>query len=102
MPKARQSRPLREALLTRLDYHFSPGAHLLDGLLWRAFGMRDALYQVENLLSLGILAGALYALTRRLFRDARVALVALLLYLANASFYEVPLWPVVGNFQSFA
>ena len=96
------SRPLGQAISTRLDYHFSPVAHLLDGLLWRAFGMNDVAYQVENLVSLGLLAGALYALTRRLFRDAQVALVALLLYLANASFYEVPLWPVVGNFQSFA
>src|SRR5688572_6778545 len=96
------SRPLGQAISTRLDYHFSPVAHLLDGLLWRAFGMNDVAYQVENLVWLGLLAGALYALTRRLFRDAQVALVALLLYLANASFYEVPLWPVVGNFQSFA
>jgi hypothetical protein len=96
------SRPLRQALSTRLDYHFSPGAHLLDGLLWRAFGMDDDAYQVENLVSLGVLAGALYALTRRIFRDPQVALVALLLYLVNASFHEVPLWPVVGNFQSFA
>src|SRR5688500_1045328 len=96
------SRPLRQAITTRLDYHFSPVAHLLDGLLWRAFGMSDGAYQVENLVSLGLLAGALYALTRRLFRDAQVALVALLIYLANASFYEVPVWPVVGNFQSFA
>ena len=96
------SLPLRQAISTRLDYHFSPGAHLLDGLLWRAFGMHDGADQLENLVSLGLLAGALYALTRRLFRDAQIAVVALLLYLGNASFYEIPLWPVVGNFQSFA
>ena len=96
------SLPLREAVLTRLDYHFSPVAHLLNGMLWRAFGMRDGWYQAENLLSLGLLAGALYALARTLFADRGVALVALLLFLANASYFEVPLWPVVGNFQSFA
>ena len=96
------SLPLGQAISTRLDYHFSPVAHLFDGLLWRAFGMNDGAYQVENLVSLGLLAGALYALARRLFRDAQIAVVALLLYLGNASFYEIPLWPVVGNFQSFA
>ncbi|HEV2844577.1 MAG TPA: hypothetical protein VG477_07010, partial [Thermoanaerobaculia bacterium] len=39
------SRSLGEALSTRLDYHFIPGTHFLNAVLWRLLGARDGLYQ---------------------------------------------------------
>ena len=94
------SRPLRQALLTRLSYHFIPGTHLLNGVLWRLLGLRDSWYQLVNLAELALVGAALYLLGRKLFDHRYVAFLAGLLFLSNSSYYEVPLWTGVGNFQS--
>jgi hypothetical protein len=96
------SLPLREAVATRLGVHFIPGTHLVDAVLWRLIGMRDPLYQLVNLAELGCVAAGVYGLAWMLFRRLGVALLAGLLFAANASFYEIPFWPGVGNFQSAA
>lgn len=95
------SAPLGEAVTTRMGYHFIPGTHLLNALLWRGFGLRDPLYQWVNLGELVLVAAGLYWVGRRLLR-AEIAFIGALFFLANASFYEVPLWTGVGNFQSLA
>lgn len=94
------SRSLGEALSTRLDYHFIPGTHFLNAVLWRLLGARDGLYQVVNLAELWLVGVALYLVGRQLCGRASVAFLAALLFLANASFHEVPFWTGVGNFQS--
>lgn len=94
------SRSLGEALSTRLDYHFIPGTHFLNAVLWRLLGPRDGLYQVINLAELWLVGVALYVVGRQLFDRASIAFLAALLFLANASFHEVPFWTGVGNFQS--
>jgi hypothetical protein len=96
------SRPLGEALSTRLDYHFIPGTHFLNAVLWRLLGLRDGLYQVVNLAEIWMVGAALYFVGRQLFSRASVALLAAVLFLANASFHEVPFWAGVGNFHSLA
>ncbi len=96
------SRPWRQALTTRLSYHFIPGTHLLNVVQWRVLGLHDAWYQAVNLLGLALVAAALYLLGRRLFGRADLALLAALIFLANSSYYEVPMWTGVGNFQSLA
>lgn len=95
------SQPLREAITTRLGYHSIPVAHLLNAVLWRCLGLRDLAYQAVNLGELLLVAAGLYWVGRKLFR-AEIAFIAALFFLANASFYEVPLWTGVGNFQSLA
>lgn len=94
------SLPLGDALSTRLDYHFIPGTHFLNAVLWRLLGVRDGLYQVVNLAELWLVGVALYLVGRRLCGRASVAFLAALLFLANASFHEIPFWTGVGNFQS--
>src|SRR5690606_25912408 len=48
------SKPLAEAVATRLSYHFIPGTHLLNGLLWRLLGAHDEAYQTVNLTELAL------------------------------------------------
>jgi hypothetical protein len=96
------SRGLREAPFVLLPAHTIPVANLFMAVLWKLFGLHQPGYQIVNLAELALAGGLLYATGRVLFGQARVALLASLLFLANSSFYEVPFWPGVGNFQSLA
>jgi hypothetical protein len=96
------SLPLRDAAATPLEYHIIPVTHLLNALLWRSFGLHESAYQWLNLTELLAVAVLLYRVGLRLFDRPLVAGLGGLLFLANSSFYEVPLWPIVGNFQSLA
>ncbi|HEV2843284.1 MAG TPA: hypothetical protein VG477_00445, partial [Thermoanaerobaculia bacterium] len=53
-----------------------------------------------NLAELWLVGVALYLVGRQLCGRASVAFLAALLFLANASFHEIPFWTGVGNFQS--
>lgn len=90
---------LPEALFMPLSYHVIPVTHLITTLHWKVFGLWEPGYQIVNLVELVLSAWMLYFLGLRLFGRPLVALLAALLLVANASFYEVTCWPVIGNFQ---
>jgi hypothetical protein len=99
------SRGLARAPLATLSYHVIPVANLFVAVLWKLFGQHGAWYQALNLAELVLVGWLVTRLGRRLFpdtADARVGLLAGLLFVSNASFYDVPLWPVIGNFHSLA
>ncbi|HEX9940467.1 MAG TPA: hypothetical protein VGG03_00510 [Thermoanaerobaculia bacterium] len=96
------SHGLLEASKVTLSYHTIPVANLLFAVLWKTFGLWERGYQLANLAEMTLLGWLIYLLGCTLFRQPRIALLASLLFLANSSFYEVPFWPVVGNFQSLA
>lgn len=96
------SHGLLEASKVTLSYHTIPVANLLFAVLWKAFGLWERGYQLANLAEMTLLGWLIYLLGCTLIRQPRIALLASLLFLANSSFYEVPFWPVVGNFQSLA
>ena len=85
-----------------LAYHVIPVANLFVALLWKLFHLHELAYQALNLLELALVAWLAARLGRVLFPEARVGLLAGFLFLANSSFYDVPFWPVVGNFHSLA
>jgi hypothetical protein len=91
-----------EAMQVRLSYHIIPVTFLFTSMLWKLFGLWEPGYQIANLAQLGLSAWMLYLLGIRLFGRVRIALLAALLLVANASFYEVTFWPVIGNFQILA
>jgi hypothetical protein len=93
---------LPEALFQPLSYHVIPVTHLISTILWNTFGLWEPGYQIANLGELVLSAWVVYFLGVRLFGRPLVGLLAALLLLANASFYEVTCWPVIGNFQIVA
>jgi len=96
------SRGFRQAPFVLLSYHTIPVTNLLMAALWKTFGLAERWYQIANLAELAVVGWLLYLLGCSLFRQARIGLLASLLFVANSSFYEVPFWPTVGNFQSLA
>ncbi|MFA6957511.1 MAG: glycosyltransferase family 39 protein [Thermoanaerobaculia bacterium] len=95
-------RGLPEALFASLGYHVIPVTHFVSTILWKTFGLWEPGYQLANLGELLLVAWGVYFLGLRLFGRPLVALLASLLLLANASFYELTMWPVIGNFQFVA
>ena len=93
---------MRKAPFVLLSYHTIPVANLFMAVLWKLFGLHELRYQAANLAELTLVGWLLYRVGCAIFQQARVALFASLLFLANSSFYEVPFWPTVGNFQSLA
>lgn len=96
------SRGFRESPFVLLSYHTIPVTNLLMTVLWKLFGTAERWYQLANLAGFVLVGWLLYLLGCSLFRQPRIALLASLLFLANSSFYEIPFWPTVGNFQSLA
>ena len=96
------SRGLARAPFAILSYHLIPVANLFTAVLWKLFGLAEPWYQFLNLAELAIVGWLVYRLGRQLFAEARVGLLAGLLFLSNSSFYDVPLWPVIGNFHSLS
>src|SRR4051794_6286954 len=66
-----------------LSYHVIPVANLFVAVLWKLFGLHELAYQVLNLLELTLVGWLVARLGRRLFAEARVSLLAGLLFLAN-------------------
>lgn len=93
---------LPDALLAQLGYHVIPVTHLVSTVLWNTFRLWEPGYQLANLAELVLVAWGIYFLGVRLFERRLPALLAALLLLANASFYELTMWPVIGNFQFVA
>ncbi|HEX3554141.1 MAG TPA: hypothetical protein VIA62_13020 [Thermoanaerobaculia bacterium] len=96
------SRGLLRAPLALLGYHTIPVTHLFNALLWKLFHLHETPYQLVNLAEMGLVGWLTYRLGCTLFGRPRIGLLAALLFLANSSFYEVPFWSMVGNFQSLA
>ncbi len=96
------SRGLLRAPLALLGYHTIPVTHLFDAVMWKLFHLHETPYQLVNLAEMGLVGWLAYVLGCTLFGRPRIGLLAALLFLANSSFYEVPFWSVVGNFQSLA
>jgi hypothetical protein len=96
------SRGLLRAPFVLLGYHTIPVTHLFDAVMWKLFHLHERLYELANLVGLGLTGWLIYLLGAVLFGRRRVGLLAALLFLANSSFYEVPFWSVVGNLQSLA
>lgn len=90
---------LPEALFVPLSYHVIPVTLLITTIHWKVFGLWEPGYQIVNLGELVLSAWLVYFFGLRLFGRPLVALLAALLLLTNASFYEVTCWPVIGNFQ---
>jgi hypothetical protein len=96
------SRGFRKAPFVLLSYHTIPVTNLLMTVLWKLFGPAERWYQLANLAGFILVGWLVYLLGCSLFRQPRIGLLASLLFLANSSFYEIPFWPTVGNFQSLA
>lgn len=92
----------RKAPFVVLSYHTIPVANVFMAVLWKLFGLAEKWYQVVNLAGMLLVGWLVYLLGCVLFRQPRIAFLASLLFLANSSFYEIPFWPTVGNFQSLA
>jgi hypothetical protein len=93
---------VRRAPFQLLSYHTIPVTNLFNAILWKMFGLHETPYQLLNIGELALVACVLYAVGCVLFRQPRIAFLGALLLVANSSFYEIPFWPVVGNFQSLA
>lgn len=96
------SRGFAKAPFAQLAYHVIPVAHLFTAGLWKLFGLDESWYQLLNLAELTVVGWLVFLLGGRLFAEPRTGLLAGVLFLSNASFYDVPLWPVVGNIHSLA
>jgi hypothetical protein len=96
------SRGFRKAPFVLLSYHTLPVTNLFMAVLWKLFGLTERWYQLTNLAEFILVGWLLHLLGCTLFRQARIGLLASVLFLANSSFFEVPFWPTVGNFQSLA
>lgn len=96
------SRGLLRAPFVLLGYHTIPVTHAFDAVMWKLFHLHERLYELANLIGLGLTGWLIHLLGTVLFGRRRVGLLAALLFLANSSFYEVPFWSVVGNLQSLA
>jgi|CXWL01.1.fsa_nt_gi hypothetical protein len=94
------SRPLGEALGHSYRYHTIPVTNLLTLVQWHLFGLVEWPYQLLNLGGVLAVAVVFQRWVRRLTGDGRIGLVAALLWLTNASFFQIVYWPVVGTFQS--
>src|SRR6185369_6754057 len=93
---------VRRAPFELLSYHTIPVTNLFNAILWKMFGLHELFYQFLNIGELALVACVLYGVGCVLFRQPRIAFLGALLLVANSSFYEIPFWPVVGNFQSLA
>jgi hypothetical protein len=93
---------VRRAPFELLSYHTIPVTNLFNAILWKMFGLHEICYQLLNIGELALVACTLYGVGCVLFRQPRIAFLGALLLVANGSFYEIPFWPVVGNFQSLA
>src|SRR6476646_3715986 len=96
------SRGFYKAPFVLLSYHTLPVTNLFMAVLWKLFGLTQRWYQLTNLTEFILVGWLLHLLGCTLFRQARIGLLASVLFLANSSFFEVPFWPTVGNFQSLA
>lgn len=90
------------ALLAPLGARYVPVAGLFDNFLWGLFGANPGAWALVLLALLAALGTALQRLGARLLGSAPLAFLASLLFLANASFHEVSLWPVVGGVHLLA
>jgi hypothetical protein len=84
-----------------IGYHWQPVAYSWVAILRAALGERPALFQLVNILQLVLLAQLVYLLGRALL-GARDALLASLLVVGSASFYDVVYWPLAGNMHLLA
>jgi hypothetical protein len=85
------------AVATPIGYHWQPIAVAWVALLRVIFGERAAVFQAINLAQLTLLGHLTYQLGKRLLPDLGPALLASVLVLGSASFYEATYWPVAGN-----
>jgi|CXWL01.1.fsa_nt_gi hypothetical protein len=92
---------LAKAPFVLLSYHTIPVTNAFTAILWRICGVREGWYQLINLGELVLVGWGLYLFAVGSL-GRRLALLSALLFLAHPGFYEVPLWPLVGNFQSLA
>src|SRR4051812_6574112 len=74
-------RGIATAPLVLLSYHFIPVANLFVALLWKLFQLHEVAYQALNLLELALVAWLVARLGGLLFAEARVGLLAGLLFL---------------------
>jgi hypothetical protein len=85
------------AVSTPTGYHWQPVAVAWVALLRGTFGERPALFQAVNLAQLTLLGYLTYLMGRRVLPDSRGAILASLLVVGSASFYEATYWPLNGN-----
>lgn len=89
------------AAKTILGYHISPVGFAFLGALGKILGDSETAWQAANLAGLSLCGVATYLVAIRLTGRRIPSLAAAVAFVAAAGPYEVPLWPLVGNFQSF-
>lgn len=92
----------REALGTPLGYHYIPLASGWTRLLYLAFGDREMLYAVANIVELAIVGWLTFLLGRRLLGESLPGLLAGSLLVGSSAFPDITYWPLVGNFHCLA
>jgi hypothetical protein len=85
------------ALLMPVGAHYRPVANVFCSLQWGLFGANPTAWAVAHLALLAALGTALQRLGTRLLGSAPLAFLASLVFLSNASFHEVSMWPVTGG-----
>jgi hypothetical protein len=90
---------LLRAPFVLLSYHTIPVTNLFVAVLWKLFGLHEPAYQILNIAELA-LVGTVVGLLGYVLDQPRVGLLGAFLFVSNSSLFEVPFWPVVGNFQS--
>jgi hypothetical protein len=95
-------RGLRTAVASPIGYHWQPVACAWVGVLRAVLGERPALFQAANVAQLLMVAQLTYWLGRRTLGAAGDALLASVLLVGSATFYEATYWPLAGNMHSIA
>lgn len=85
------------ALTTTVAYHYIPVASVLNVAMFRLLKLNATGYQAVAIALHLAVGWRVYRLGVELFRDVPAAVVASLLFLGSAAFYEVTFWPVVGT-----
>ena len=87
----------RAALTQVIGWHYIPLMSVANALAWPFLGANASGYQAITIALQVVLAHLGYRLGLLLFGDVAVSLLASLLFLGSAAYYELTFWPAVGH-----
>lgn len=79
-------------------YHYIPVTVLWLWVQHAFMGLSEPSYQVVNIAQHGVIAILVFGLARELTGKRTLALLAALLFVSSASYYEVVYWSIVGSY----
>lgn len=92
----------QESWVAPIGQHRIPLLNLTTSAMWKVFGTHGARYQGLNLLLFAGVACLVFRAGRSILGRSGPALLAALLFVSSATYYEVYCWPVIGNMNSLA